>query len=70
MEFIRGSSDSWRKRDAPSGCIGRQMLKLELDGRRLGGRAESRLVGVGEDDAKVRVRWSHVVGCGHAAGEC
>lgn len=26
---------------------------------------DMKLVGVGEDDAKVRVRWRHVIGCGH-----
>lgn len=29
---------------------------------------DMKLVGVGEDDAKVRVRWRHVIGCGHTAG--
>lgn len=86
MEFIRGTvgarSTFWRLSQrgrtemvsADASVDG--LLRLELEGRRFGGRAERslmdvmKLVGVGEDDAKVRVRWRHAIGCCDTAGNC
>lgn len=84
MEFIRGTvgarSMFWRLSQrgrtemvsVDASVDG--LLRLELEGRRFGGRVERSLmdvvkeVGVGEDDAKVRVRWRHAIGCCHTAG--